>query len=158
MSATGACESVAERPVSGCMESPLRTLNNVAAATLEELASGLDAGASRTFDLGTGHMTIRIEQLRAAAGSMLLVGHYFEGGSRRGGSELLPAPEMVFVRTSSGWSPASFRNALDERLAIVTHSDAIEVDESVLIDLVLLANAWLSNVQDRLVIAARRAA
>jgi hypothetical protein len=94
----------------------------------------------------------------AELGTVLRVGHYFESGSRRSGCVLVPSPEMVFGRTSGGWSPVSLRDAFAARIAVEVTGELIAVDETVQAELVELANAWLANIHSRLVGAVRRAA
>lgn len=150
--------SVVERPVPLHMElSSQMIVGGLAAAALDTLYMELGHATHVAVDLGDGHASVHVERLlRPRADVVIRVGQYFEGGSRRGGHFLIAAPEMVFVRTQAGWSPVSLRNDfLGGAPARGEESDLVELVQR---DLVDFANAWLGNIQERLVMAARRAA
>lgn len=139
------------------MEHLLKPIGSSAAATLDALSQDLGDAERRVIDLGNGHAPLHVER-HLRLGDALRVAHYFEGGSRREGRRLTPAPEMVFVRGSAGWSVGSLRDPFVERSVISASGDAILVDNDARKELVDFANGWRGNVQARLVAAARRAA
>lgn len=128
------------------MPLPLKCLARAAAAVLDELTSGLDVGDSRTVDRGLGFMPVHVECLhRSGLGLLYSVAHYYEQNG-----DLVPDPDVVFVRTATGWAPLSFQNAVAYRVAVQVHEDgAIEVDEREQRDLAAFCNHWMRNIQEQ---------
>lgn len=129
------------------MEHLPKIVGRSAGAALDALALELGSAQWLVVDLGDGHAPLHVERLPHLEGA-LLVAHYFEGGSRREGCRATPAPEIVFARGLAGWSPLTLRDAFVEHVGVADAGGLI----------VEFANAWLSNVQDRLISTTRRAA
>src|SRR5688572_17664601 len=115
----------------------LRNLSSSAAAVLHELTANLDVGDSRKMDRGLGYMPVHVECLRRTGlGLLYSVAHYYEQNG-----DLVPDPDVVFVRRTEGWSPVSFQNSLAFRVAVHFHHDStIEVDEKEQRELVSFSN------------------
>jgi hypothetical protein len=124
----------------------LKVLSRAAAAVLDELTSGLDVGDSRKIDRGLGFMPVHVECLqRTGLGLLFSIAHYYEQNG-----DLVPDPDVVFVRTANGWSPVSFRNSIAYRVALHFHEDGtIEVDEKEQTDLVSFCNLWMRNIREQ---------
>jgi hypothetical protein len=124
----------------------LKVLSRAAAAVLDDLTSGLDVGDSRKIDRGLGFMPVHVECLqRTGLGLLFSVAHYYEQNG-----DLVPDPDVVFVRTANGWSPVSFQNSIAYRVAAHFHEDGtIEVDEKQQTDLVSFCNQWMRNIQEQ---------
>ena len=122
----------------------MMTVSRNAAVVLDELTADLNVGDSRKMDRGLGYMPVHVECLhRSGLGLHYSVAHYYEQNG-----DLVPDPDVVFVRPADGWSPVSFQNALAYRVAVHFHEDStIEVDEKEQADLVQFANHWMRNIQ-----------
>jgi hypothetical protein len=124
----------------------LKVLSRSAFLVLDELTAGLDVGGSRKIDRGLGFMPVHVECLqRTGLGVHFSVAHYFESNG-----DLVPDPDVVFVRTADGWSPISFQNSIAYRVAVHFHDDGtIEVDEREQADLVSFCNQWMRNIREQ---------
>jgi hypothetical protein len=128
------------------MPLPLKVLARHAAIVLDELTAGLDVGDSRKVDRGIGFMPVHVECLhRSGLGLLYSVAHYYEQNG-----DLVPDPDVVFVRAAAGWSPVSFQNSIAYRVAVRVHDDGtIEVDEKEQRDLVSFCNLWMRNIKEQ---------
>ena len=124
----------------------MTTVSRNAAAVLDELTADLNVGDSRKVDRGLGFMPVHIEHLqRSGLGLHYSLAHYYEQNG-----DLVPDPDVVFVRGADGWSPISFQDSLAFRVAVHFHEDStIEVDEKEQRDLVRFCNHWMRNVQEQ---------
>lgn len=131
----------------------LKVVCKNAAAVLDTLTEGLDVGASRKVDRGLGFMPVHVECLhRSGLGPLFSVAHYYEQNG-----DLVPDPDVVFVRAADGWSPISFQNSLAYRVAVHFHEDGtIEVDEKEQSDLASFCNHWMRNIQEQQGLSPRR--
>jgi hypothetical protein len=131
----------------------LRTISGRAADVLEALTEGLDVGDSRKIDRGLGFMPVHVECLhRSGLGPLFSVAHYYEQNG-----DLVPDPDVVFVRAATGWSPISFQNSVAYRVAVHFHDEGtIEVDEKEQADLVRFCNTWMGNIQQQQGLSPRR--
>ncbi len=132
----------------------LRAVAWAAALVLDELTDGLDVGESRKIDRGLGFMPVHVECLqRTSLGPLFSVAHYYEQNG-----DLVPDPDVVFVRAAAGWSPVSFQNSIAYRVAVHFHADGtIEVDEKEQADLVSFCNLWMKNIYAQQGLSPRKA-
>ncbi len=135
------------------MTTELKTLCKLASAILDELTAELNVGESRKLDRGLGFMPVHVECLhRSGLGPLFSVAHYYEQNG-----DLVPDPDVVFVRSAQGWAPISFQNSIAHRTAVSFHEDGtIEVDSKEQQDLVRFCNHWMRNVQQQQGISPRR--
>lgn len=98
-------------------------------------------------------MPVHVECLqRTPLGPLFSVAHYYEQNG-----DLVPDPDVVFVRTADGWAPISFQNSIAYRVAVQFHEDGeIEVDEREQRDLVAFCNQWMRNIQEQQGLSPRR--
>jgi hypothetical protein len=125
----------------------LHFISGFGAAILNELTAGLGVGDSRKLDRGLGFMAVHVECLhdRPGVGPLFSVAHYYEQSG-----DLVPDPDVVFVRSPQGWSPVSFQNSMAYRVAVTFHDDGtIEVDAKEQSDLVSFCNVWMRNIQQQ---------
>jgi Domain of unknown function (DUF6908) len=124
----------------------MSTLPRKAALVLDDLTEGLDVGDARKIDRGLGFMAVHVECLqRTGLGLLFSVAHYLESKG-----DLVPDPDVVFVRAADGWSPVSFQNSIAYRVAVHFHDDGtIEVDEKEQSDLVDFCNTWMKNIREQ---------
>jgi hypothetical protein len=124
----------------------VKTLSRLAATVLDELTADLQVGESRKIDRGLGFMPVHVECLhRATPGLLYSVAHYYEQNG-----DLVPDPDVVFLRRADGWSPVSFQNSIAYRVAVHFHDDGtIEVDEREQRDLVIFCNQWMRNIREQ---------
>jgi len=81
---------------------PLKVLSHAAAAVLDELTANLDVGDSHKIDRGTVYMSVHVECLHGSGlGLLYSIAQYYEQNG-----DLLPDPDVVFVRAAAGWSPS----------------------------------------------------
>jgi hypothetical protein len=131
----------------------MKTVCRLAAAILDELTAGLDVGNSRKLDRGLGFMAVHVECLhQSGLGPLFSVAHYYESNG-----DLVPDPDVVFVRGADGWSPVSFQNSIAHRAAVTFHDDGTtEVDAKEQADLVAFCNQWMRNIQQQQGLSPRR--
>ena len=91
-------------------------------------------------------MAVHVECLHATPlGPLFSIAHYYEQSG-----DLVPDPDVVFMRTAEGWAPVSFQDSLAYRVAVHFHDDGtIEVDEREQRDLVAFCNQWMRNIQEQ---------
>ena len=91
-------------------------------------------------------MAVHVECLhRSGLGLLYSVAHYFESQG-----DLVPDPDVVFLRAPAGWAPASFQDSRVYRVAIQFHEDGtIEVHEKEQRDLVSFCNLWMRNIYEQ---------
>jgi hypothetical protein len=125
------------------MPSSLQTVSRTAAAVLDALTEGLDVGGSRKVDRGTAFVPVCVEYLeQRSIGPLFSIAHYFEENG-----DLVPDPDVVFVRAAAGWAPISFQNLLAYRVALTFHEDGmVEVDAHEQRDLVHFCEQWMRNI------------
>jgi hypothetical protein len=125
----------------------MKTACRLAAAVLDELTADLAVGDSRKMDRGIGFMPVHVECLhdRPGIGPLFSVAHYYEQNG-----DLVPDPDVVFVRSAQGWSPVSFQNSIAYRVAVTFHEDGtIEVDAKDQEDFVRFCNLWMRDIQQQ---------
>ena len=111
----------------------MMTVSRNAAVVLDELTADLNVGDSRKMDRGLGYMRVHVGCLhRSGLGLHYSVAHYYGQNG-----DLVPDPDVVFVRPADGWSPVSFQNALAYRV-------------------VQFANHWMRNIQEPQGLSPRR--
>ena len=95
------------------------------------------------FDRGTGFMPVCVECLQQTnIGPLFSIAHYFEQNG-----DLVPDPDVVFVRAADGWAPVSFQNLIAYRTAVTFHEDGtVEVDAPEQRDLVQFCEQWMRNI------------
>jgi hypothetical protein len=98
-------------------------------------------------------MAVHVECLqRTGLGPLFSVAHYFESNG-----DLVPDPDMAFVRTGDGWSPMYFQDSRSYREAVTIHSDGtIEIDEKEQRDLVSFCNLWMKNIREQQALPTRK--
>ena len=135
------------------MPLPLKFLPRTAAAVLDELTDGLGVGKSRKVDRGTGFMPVCVECLQQTGlGPLFSVAHYFEQNG-----DLVPDPDVVFVRAADGWAPVSFQNLVAYRIAVTFYEDGtVEVDAHEQRDLVQFCNQWMKNIREQQGLSTRK--
>jgi len=70
---------------------------------------------------------------------------------------LVPDPDVVFVRAADGWSPVSFQSSIAYRVAAHFRDDGtIEVDEKQQADVASFCNTWMRNIQEQQGLSPRR--
>jgi hypothetical protein len=135
------------------MRLKMTTLSRAAAAVLDQLTDGLGVGESRKLDRGAGFMAVSVECLQQTGlGPLFSVAHYFNSNG-----DLVPDPDVVFVRAADGWSPMYFQDSRSYREAVTIHADGtIEVDENEQRDLVSFCNMWMRNIREQQALPTRK--
>lgn len=130
----------------------LSFLDKTAASVLDQLTEGLDLGDSRKHDRERGFMPVHVEHLHdGALGALFSVAHYYEQNG-----DLVPDPDVVFVRHADGWSPLSFQDARAYREAVTFQEDGtIEVNAREQRRLAVFCNLWMRNIQEQQALPAR---
>lgn len=131
----------------------MSTVSKNAAAVLDELTADLNVGDSRKMDRGLGYMPVHVECLhRTGLGLLYSIAHYYEQNG-----DLVPDPDVVFLRRADGWSPMSFQNSVALRVAVHFHEDStIEVHEKEQRDLVSFCQTWMRNIREQQGLPTRR--
>ena len=115
---------------------------------LTQLVHGLEPGENRKVHTNPTFMATDVERLNRRHFS---VAHYFEQNG-----DLVPDPDVVFVRHAGGWSPLSFQDARAYREAVSFEADGtIEVYAREQRRLVVFCNLWLRNIQEQQALPAR---
>jgi hypothetical protein len=124
----------------------LSVLSRAAATVLDHLTDGLGVGDSRKFDRGVGYMAVHVEcLLPTGIGPLFSVAHFYLANG-----DMVPDPDVVFVRSADGWAPVSFQNAIAYRVAVHLHEDGtVEVHEREQRDLVSFCNMWMKNIREQ---------
>ena len=121
------------------------TLNKSASKVLDALTAGLAVGEGRKIgEEGGVYMQVSVGRLTGATFS---VAHYYEQGG-----DLIPDPDMEFVKTAAGWLPVTCT------LALGYFTRAMNLDENEQVEsyspratreLVSFANMWMRNIKDQ---------
>ena len=121
----------------------MRTLNTKATKVLEALTKGLLEGTSRKVDNTNGAwMPVSVEHLY---GTHYRTAHYFEQNG-----DLVPDPDVEFLKTPEGWVPLAIQQCTGHYSRPIRLSDdgttITGIAPRAYADLVSFCNMWMSNV------------